>query len=464
VAGSGFVGSLMKNAFSCTKFVKAVVVTVIVLCLLFALGAVSARADCEGAATVTASALNMRSAASTSSSIVTCLPKGTVVLVTGSQDGWYQVWYNGSAGYMSADYVSFSTTAQSSFGTGTVTGNAVRIRSDASTDSSILDSVSSGTTLSVTGVNGAWYQVSYNGSTAYINSAYLSLSGSSASSATTSTTTSSTTSDTGTINATYVRLRSGPSTSHSILGTYNTGTVMTVLGTQGDWYHVRYNGTEGYVYKPYLTLGTATTTSSSFTVTDMTEATATVISPVHMRTGPDSSYTSQRVLQTGESVTITGSSGKWYRVSYNGSTGYVFGTYLSTGSSASSTGSTSEGERLVAEAKNYLGVSYVYGGTSPSGFDCSGFVYYVYRQCGYSITRTATSQNSDGTYVSRENLQPGDIVIFYNSAKTAIGHCGMYIGNGQFIHASSGSGKVVISNLSDTYYNTHYYSARRVVS
>jgi cell wall-associated NlpC family hydrolase len=182
-----------------------------------------------------------------------------------------------------------------------------------------------------------------------------------------------------------------------------------------------------------------------------------------MRTGPDSSYTSQRVLQTGESVTITGSSGKWYRVSYNDSTGYVFGTYLSTGSSSGSSGSTSEGERLVAEAKNYLGVSYVYGGTSPSGFDCSGFVYYVYRQCGYSITRTATSQNSDGTYVARENLQPGDIVIFYNSAKTAIGHCGMYIGNGQFIHASSGSGKVVISNLSDTYYNTHYYSARRIV-
>jgi cell wall-associated NlpC family hydrolase len=61
-------------------------------------------------------------------------------------------------------------------------------------------------------------------------------------------------------------------------------------------------------------------------------------------------------------------------------------------------------------------------------------------------------------------LQPGDIIIFYNSAMTAIGHAGMYIGNGQFIHASSGSGKVVISELSATYYNTHYYSARRIVN
>ncbi|MCD8088018.1 MAG: C40 family peptidase, partial [Oscillospiraceae bacterium] len=150
-------------------------------------------------------------------------------------------------------------------------------------------------------------------------------------------------------------------------------------------------------------------------------------------------------------------------------TGYVYSSYVTTDTSSStasslSSSSTSAGEAIVAEAKKYLGVSYVYGGTSPSGFDCSGLVYYVYKQCGYSITRTASSQNSDGTYVSRDNLQPGDIIVFYNSAMTAIGHVGIYIGDGQFIHASSGSGKVVISDLSSTYYNSHYYSARRIVS
>jgi cell wall-associated NlpC family hydrolase len=89
-------------------------------------------------------------------------------------------------------------------------------------------------------------------------------------------------------------------------------------------------------------------------------------------------------------------------------------------------------------------------------------VYYVYRQCGYSITRTATTQNGDGSKVSRSNLQPGDIIIFYNSAKTAIGHSAIYIGNGQFIHASSSGGRVMITNLSSTYYDTHFYSARRI--
>jgi uncharacterized protein YgiM (DUF1202 family) len=457
------------NIHQSEKLLKLAAALIVVLCLMFAIGAVPARADCEGAATVTASALNMRTSPSTSSSVVTCLPKGTTVLVTDSSDGWYQVWYQGQEGYMSADYLSFTTAAQANFGTGTITGNSVRIRSGASTSSSVLGSADSGTTLSVTGVDGNWFQVSYNGSTAYVSGAYLSLAstGSSNSSSSSSTSNTTTASGTGTINGTYVRMRSGPSTSHSILGTYNTGTTMTVTGTSGDWYQVSYNGTTGYVYKAYLTLGSSssssTSSSASFTVTDMADTAATVISAVHMRSGPDTSYTSQRVLSTGESVTITGSVGKWYRVSYNGSTGYVFGTYLST-SSGSSSSSTSEGERLVAEAKKYLGVSYVYGGTSPSGFDCSGFLYYVYRQCGYSITRTATSQNSDGVYVSRDNLQPGDIIIFYNSAMTAIGHAGMYIGNGQFIHASSGSGKVVISELSATYYNTHYYSARRIVN
>ncbi|MCD7748470.1 MAG: SH3 domain-containing protein [Oscillospiraceae bacterium] len=462
---------------------KLFVTLAVFICLALSVG-ITARADSEGAATVTASALNMRSEASTSSSIVTCVSKGTVVLVTGSSDGWYQVWYQGKSGYMSADYLTFSTSAESAFGTGTISGSAVRVRSGPSTSDSILATVYSGETMTVTGVSGEWYQVSYNGSTGYVHSAYMTISyGSSSTTTSTSTTEAAplavATTGTGTINASYVRMRSGPSTSYSILGTYSSGTTMTVTGTSGDWYEVSYNGVTGYVYSRYLTLdsgststssSSSSTSTSSFTVTEMDDTAAAVTTAVHMRTGPSTSYASLQVLSAGTSVTITGYSGSWYRVSYNGSTGYIYSSYVTTdtssttSSSSSSSSSTSAGEAIVAEAKKYLGVSYVYGGTSPSGFDCSGLVYYVYKQCGYSITRTASSQNSDGTYVSRDNLQPGDIIVFYNSAMTGIGHVGIYIGDGQFIHASSGSGKVIISSLSATYYNSHYYSARRIVS
>lgn len=440
---------------------KLWVLTAMVL-LTLALGATAAYADTQGAATVTASALNMRSEASTSGSIVTCLPRGTAVVVTGSSGDWYQVAYRGSAGYMSGDYLTISDSADGSFGDGTITGNDVRVRSGPGTSYSVLGYVNSGKTFSITGVDGNWCRISYDGENAYVSSTYVRFASGGSSSSSSGGSNGPAAGGTGTINATDVRFRSGPGTSHSILGTYSTGTTMTVTGEQGDWYKVNYNGQDGYVYKTYLTLGTSSSTGE--TVTDVPDITASVISPVHMRSGPATSYTSQRVLGTGTNVTITGSTDKWYRVTYNGAEGYIFKTYLTTETSGSAPAASSEGQRLVEETKKYLGVSYVYGGTSPSGFDCSGFVYYVYRQCGYTITRTATAQNSVGSYVSRDNLQPGDIIIFYNSAKSAIGHSGIYIGNGQFIHASSGSGKVVITNLSASYYNTHYYSARRVVS
>ena len=527
----------MMTASAYTKTAKAAVILAFVLCLLFCVGATSARAA-DGAATVTASALYMRSKPSTTSSAVTCLSKGTTVIVLDKNGGWYKVWCRGQEGYMSADYLSASQTANAAFGSGAVKGSSVNIRSGASTASSVLGSVSTGKTLSVTGVSGDWYKVSYNGSTGYIHSDYLTLSAGESSSSSAGAPVADAVSGTGTvkgsyvnvrsgpstassvlgsvnsgktlpvtgvsgdwykvtyngsaayvnkaymtlssggssasspaetalsgsgvINGSYVRMRSGPSTSYSILGSYNQGTSMTVTGASGDWYKVSYNGAEGYVYKTYLTLSSG----DDFTVTDQTATEAVVTGAVHMRTGPDTSYTSMRVLGAGAKVTITGSSGKWYRISYNGAEGYCFNTYLSTNVASSVTSSasaSSAGEALVNEAKKYLGVRYVYGGTSPSGFDCSGFVYYVYKQCGYSITRTATAQNSDGSYVSRSELQPGDIIIFYNSAKSAIGHAGIYIGDGQFIHASSGSGKVVITSLSASYYDTHYYSARRVV-
>ena len=114
-------------------------------------------------------------------------------------------------------------------------------------------------------------------------------------------------------------------------------------------------------------------------------------------------------------------------------------------------------------AKQYLGCKYVYGGSGPSTFDCSGFTMFLYSKYGYSLPHSATSQSYKGVYVSKENLAPGDLVIFNNSANTSIGHVGVYIGGNQFIHASSGKGKVIISGLSDSYYAARYVTARRII-
>ena len=115
-------------------------------------------------------------------------------------------------------------------------------------------------------------------------------------------------------------------------------------------------------------------------------------------------------------------------------------------------------------AKKYLGYKYVAGGSSPStGFDCSGFTTYVFRNFGVSLNRSSKDQIKNGTAVSKSNLQPGDIVIFKNRGKTAIGHVGIYIGSGNFIHAANKKEGVVITALSSSYYSQRYVGARRVI-
>ena len=102
---------------------------------------------------------------------------------------------------------------------------------------------------------------------------------------------------------------------------------------------------------------------------------------------------------------------------------------------------------VVGIAMQYLGTPYVWGGASPGGFDCSGFIMYVYSQVGVSLPHHAASQYGMGSPVSRDQLQPGDLVFF-----NGLGHAGIYIGGGQFIHAPHTGDVVKISSLSDSWY------------
>ena len=114
-------------------------------------------------------------------------------------------------------------------------------------------------------------------------------------------------------------------------------------------------------------------------------------------------------------------------------------------------------------ALTYQGVPYVWGGHSPSGFDCSGLIYYCALQNGISIPRCADTQyfEGNGYHVDYEQLMPGDLVFFSSDSSYDIEHVGIYIGGNQFVHASSGAGYVTISTIAD-YYSRNYYSAMRL--
>ena len=116
--------------------------------------------------------------------------------------------------------------------------------------------------------------------------------------------------------------------------------------------------------------------------------------------------------------------------------------------------------QLTQEASKYIGVKYVYGGTSVNGFDCSGYTQYVYKQLGLSIPRTALSQWEAGTAISKANLSVGDLVFFNTTGRVA-SHVGIYLGNDQFIHAGSSTG-VTIASINSSYWAPKFNGGRRV--
>lgn len=116
--------------------------------------------------------------------------------------------------------------------------------------------------------------------------------------------------------------------------------------------------------------------------------------------------------------------------------------------------------KLVEYAKQFLGVKYVWSGSTPKGFDCSGFTRYIFKAFGVDLEHSASSQFKSGEEVSKSDLQVGDLV-FFSTYKPGPSHVGIYIGSNKFIHASSGSKKVVITDLNSSYYSRRYLGARR---
>lgn len=116
---------------------------------------------------------------------------------------------------------------------------------------------------------------------------------------------------------------------------------------------------------------------------------------------------------------------------------------------------------IVRFAQCFAGVPYRYGGADPDGFDCSGYIMYLFHEFGQELPRTADQQAVVGKPVAANDLQPGDVLFFAVNSGAEISHCGLYIGNSNFIHASSGAGKVIISSLQNPYWRNTLRQARK---
>ena len=343
-----------------------------------------------------------------------------------------------------------------------ITTARVHFRTGAGTNYSSMGVLDTGVKVTYISESGNWTKVQYNSKTGYICSDYLKKE----SSTSTTTNTMYVTASAG------LNLRKGPSTSYAVIKTLSKGTEVTVVSSSNGWSKVNVGGVSGYVSSDYLS-STKPSTGSSSSNESTSNSTSTMYTTdrLNLRKGAGTSYSVITTLDKGIAVTVHSSSNGWSKVSVNGMTGYVSSSYLSSTKPSNSSSSTdsstsSKVDKVLNFASQQLGKPYVWGAQGPNSFDCSGLTYYVYKNAaGITLPRTSVEQSKYGTTVSKSNLKAGDLIFFDTSGPNdgGVSHVGIYVGNGQMIHASSSQKKIVKVSVETSYWNNAFVTAKRVL-
>lgn len=277
-----------------------------------------------------------------------------------------------------------------------------------------------------------------------------------------------------------VNVRVSANTGASVRGQLNKNDIVESTDSANGWIKIKYGSGNGWVSGQFLKSKSNQSSSSESKGTVYTNT-----EEVNLRSGAGTDYGIMACLDIGTSLSLLTTDGNWSKVqTKSGKIGWVLSKFVSTSSPKKpsppaskentstptvSRGGDSSGTRdsdsrrnVVNYAKKFLGVHYVWGGSSPSGFDCSGFTSNVFDHFGIDLERVAADQSKhNGTKVSKSDLRPGDLVFFDTAGgRGYINHVGIYIGNGNMIHASSGKGKVLISDISSGFYAGAYITAR----
>ena len=282
----------------------------------------------------------------------------------------------------------------------------------------------------------------------------------------------------GVISDSAVRLRKGTGTDTDIITEMDKGVPVKVFDWKNGWYKIEHLGKTGYVSDELIKVYPTADSLKGYAIVD-TDA-------LNMRAKPTTDGKIVTVVEQDDVLTLQGFQNGWFKVKFDDKTGYVSGDYVKlqlkkpaepstsggTGTSAPSGGIVVEGSGTGAEiatyAQSFIGVPYVYGGASPKGFDCSGYIKYVFAHFGYSLPHGTNAQYGYGTKISKSELQPGDLVFFNNGGNPTT-HAGIYIGDGKFVHSTEYDygdrvvDGVQIHPLSNAWYKSIYVGARRIV-
>jgi len=475
---------------------KKVSVIFIFLCLLLITNAYASTA------TVDVSAARLRKEANTTSNVLTKIYKNEKVEILETEGDWYKVKYKNQTGYLKKDLVkedvsekkdnesTYDSSSQPADSSKVTIKNNTAVRFTPNMMSNSIIQVEAGKELTKVTELGNWVQVTDGIFTGWVLKIKTNIEENKQQ-------VDSSNFETSTKNNT---ISNETNTANKNNTTKETNTTKNTTNTANK---VKENNTSNTVKNTTKESNTTTTNNSGNTATAVSKKGKVNVETAKVREKANSTAKVIGFLDYNDVVEITAEDGDWYKFTEKSISGYVHKTLvtITENGNVSSRGTTedrksntvesvsdnttvdsktneslseslensvaasSNGQSVVDYAKQFLGYPYVVGGKNPtSGFDCSGFTRYVFLNFGHSLGATAATQNNIGTEITRENLMPGDLILFYDEGKTKIGHTGIYISNGDFIHAANPTRGVVTDNLNtNSYYNTRFITARRIV-
>ncbi|MEK4581134.1 C40 family peptidase [Bacillus sp. FSL R12-0074] len=291
--------------------------------------------------TVNASVLHVRAGSSTSHDIISRVYNGQTLNVIGEENGWFKINHNGKTGYVSGEFVSKNgkktNNNVSTGGNNKVTADVLRVRTAPNTSSSVSGRVYEGQTLNVIGQENGWVKINHNGKVGYVSGEFVSSVSSNAGSSNNNTNnTVKPASGNYTVNVSSLRVRTGPSTSHTTIGSVKKGQVVQVIGEVQDWFKINYAGQTAYLSKDYVTKGGSNENTTqgnnqeqNNNVTVQTGGTYVVnATSLRVRTGPATYHSVIGGVLNGTKLNVVGSEGSWFKVNYQGKTGYVSSEFV----------------------------------------------------------------------------------------------------------------------------------------
>ncbi len=355
---------------------------------------------------------------------------------------------------------------------GVVKADVLNVRSGPSTDNEVIGKLYENNTVKILESSNGWYKIQKNdGQTGWVSGEYITLKSNSGNDS------SSNSSFKATVTASVLNVRSGPSTNDIVISKINTGTEVEVLEESNGWYKVKLkNGQVGWASAQYLSTnsmsdnqGSSNQDSSNEVNISKTGIVKADVLNIRSNLGTNNSIIGK--LYNGESITVLSEQNNWYKIKKsNGQTGWVSAQYISLNNDQqdSSNEATDENidkaDKVVALAEKQIGKPYVWGAEGPDSFDCSGLVYYVYKEAvGINLPRVSRDQYNVGTYVSKENLKPGDLVFSSTNDAGTITHVGIYVGDNKMIHSPNSGKNVEKVDLSNNYWKNCYVGAKRVL-